>query len=173
MAQLNYNYNQGVATAGLLRDTAPHTIVARANGEATPGAQGTPVAVLFGYGVVVGNNPGKDAKLPVVGSTAAQFEGVVVAGIKPMDLEGNIALDPTYTLSVLKWGRVWVRVADGLTINYGDAVCLVNSGTDAGKFTNSSSGAIAINAKFIGGAETGGQSLSGTIAPIEVYNQKA
>jgi hypothetical protein len=81
-----------------------------------------------------------------------------------MDLRGHSALNRTFTLSVIKWGKVWVRLADGLTVNYGDQLYLVNTGNDAGLFANSGEGAIAVNGKFIGGVE------SGNIAPVELFN---
>jgi hypothetical protein len=42
----------------------------------------------FGYGVVRGANPGKDAKLPTSGVTSEMFEGVVVSGIAEHDFAG-------------------------------------------------------------------------------------
>jgi hypothetical protein len=160
MAQLSYSYNQKAASPGGLRDTSPHMIVARANGE--PSGK-----VKFGMGVVQGVNPGKDVKLPDTGSGADLFEGVVAAGVKQMDLQGNTALDATDTLGVLKWGAVWVRLAEGLTVAYGERLYLINAGADAGMFTNESTDAIAVNGKFTGGVE------SGDIAPVELFNQSA
>jgi hypothetical protein len=152
-------YHQQAAVPGGLRDTSPHSIVARANGEATLGA------VKFGMGVVQGSVPGTNTKLPVSGSTADMFEGVVMTSVKQMDLQGVSALGETDTLGVLKWGRAWVRVKGGLTIAYGEQAYLVNDGDDAGLFTNDENGAFAVNGKFIGGVE------SGDIAPVELYNQ--
>jgi hypothetical protein len=158
MAQLSYSYNQQAAVPGGLRDTSPHSIVARANGEIIDGK------VKFGMGVVVGDNPGKDAKLPVGASTTENFEGIVISGIKQMDLHGEAHLDHTYTLGVLKWGKVWVRLVDGLTITYGDQLYLTNTGNNAGLFTNEDTDAIVVNGKFIGSVE------SGDIAPVELFN---
>jgi hypothetical protein len=161
MSQLSYNFNLQAGVPGGLCDTAPHEIVARANGEAAPGV------VKYGMGVVVGDNPGKDVKLPVTASTVEKFEGVVKTGISQMDLEGNSALRQTQTLNVLKWGNVWLRLVEGLTITYGDPVYLVNTGADAGLFTNEEGDGIAINGKFLGGVE------SGNIALAEIFNQIA
>jgi hypothetical protein len=134
---------------------------ARANGEADAGA------VKFGMGVVIGANPGKDVKLPDASDTPDKFEGVVMTGVKSMDLEGNTAIDSAFTLGILKWGKPWVRIDDGLTISYGDPVYLIVNGAAKGLFSNDDADAIAVNARFIGGAE------SGDIAPIELYNQSS
>jgi hypothetical protein len=59
---------------------------------------------------------------------------------------------------------VWVCVPEELTIAYGEQVYLIPTGNTAGHFTNSATGNVAINAKFIGAA------ASGDIAPIEIFN---
>jgi hypothetical protein len=160
MSQTSYGYRQQAAVPGGLRDTSPHSIVARANEETEPGA------VKFGMGVVHGAVPGANVSLPTAGSTADQFEGIVLTGVKSMDLQGSVTIGETDTLGILKWGRAWVRLASGVaSVAYGDALYLVISGDDAGKFTNEESGAIAVNGAFIGGLE------SGDIAPVELFNQ--
>jgi hypothetical protein len=161
MAQTSYSYKMQAAVPGGLRDTAPHEIVARANGETKSGA------VKFGMGVVQGANPGEDVKLPTTASAMEAFEGVVTSDIKQMDTSGNVQIAPTDTLGVLKWGRVWIRIADGLTIAYGEPVYLIRTGDDAGLFSNSATGAIPVNAKFIGAAD------SGDIAPAEFWSAPA
>ena len=160
MSQTSYGYRQQAAVPGGLRDTSPHSIVARANGETEPGA------VRFGMGVVQGASPGANVKLPGGASTAGQFEGVVTAGVKSIDLQGAVMTGETDTLGILKWGKVWVRLAAGVgAVAYGDALYLVTSGDDAGKFANEESDAIPVNGVFIGGMESGG------IAPVELFNQ--
>jgi hypothetical protein len=122
--------------------------------------------VKFGMGVVQGDNPGSDAKLPAAGVVAADFEGVVVAGVKQMELQGASALEKTDTLGVLQWGRVWVRIAEGLDVSYGERLYLIHTGENAGLFSNAATNAIALNGKFIGGKES-------DIAPVELFNQSA
>ena len=160
MSQRSYGHHQRAAVPGGLRDTSPHSIVARANEETKLGA------VKFGMGVVQGTAPGTNVKLPVSDSTSGAFEGVVITGVKSMDLQGKIAIGETDTLGILKWGKVWVRLASGLaSVAYGDALYLVTSGDDAGKFTNEADNAVAVNGVFIGGIE------SGDMAPVELFNQ--
>ena len=160
MAQTSYGYHQQAAVPGGLRDTSPHSIVARANEETESGA------VKFGMGVVQGTVPGSNVKLPTEASTSDQFEGVVVTGVKSMDLRGDVLIGATDTLGILKWGKIWVRLVPGLSsVAYGDALYLVTSGDDAGKFTNEEDDAIAVNGVFIGGIE------SGDMAPVELLNK--
>jgi hypothetical protein len=161
MAQLSYNYQMQKAVPGGAVDTSPHSIVARANGETDKGK------VKFGMGVVQGANPGKDAEIPVAGSTADQFEGVVCTGVAEMDMEGFTTLKGTDTLGVMRWGKRWVRIPAGLTIAYGEQLYLINDGADAGLFSNSDTDAIAVNGRFIGAVD------SGDIAPAELYNAPA
>jgi hypothetical protein len=158
MAQLQYGYEMQKAVPGGLRDTSPHSIVARANAEATAGA------VKFGMGVVVGDTPGTNVKLPAAGATSAAFEGVVCQSVKEMDMQGKLSIDNAHTLGVLKYGRVWVRVAPSLTINYGDQMYLLTSGANIGCFTNAAANAVAVNGKFYGAAE------ATDIAPAEFFN---
>ena len=160
MSQTSYGYHQQAAVPGGLRDTSPHSIVARANEETEAGA------VKFGMGVVQGTVPGSNVKLPVSDSTSDMFEGIVITGVKSMDLQGAVAIEKTDTLGILKWGKVWVRLASVVaSVAYSDSLYLVISGDDAGKFTNEADNAIAVNGVFIGGIE------SGDIAPVELFNQ--
>lgn len=158
MLQNNYSYSSQVGVPGGLYDSSPHSVISRANGETDSGA------IKFGYGVVAGSTAGVNVKLPVAESKAENFEGVVMTSIAEHDLDGGIRVDPTKTLGVLSWGKVWVRVADSLTIKYGEKAYLITSGKDAGKFTNSESSSIDIGAKFISAVD------SGDVAAIELFN---
>jgi hypothetical protein len=158
MLQTNYGYSSQRNVPGGLADSSPRSTVSRANGETSP------LAVKFGYGVVQGDVPGTDVKLPTSASTAAQFEGIVLSDMAEHDLDGMIRNNPTRVLGVLEWGRVWVRVPEGLTITYGEKAYLAISGADAGKFTNESAGALDVKAKFISAVD------SGDIAAVELYN---
>jgi hypothetical protein len=162
MSQRSYGYRQQAAVPGGLFDTSPHSIVARANEETEEGA------VKFGMGVVQGASPGATVKLPVGVSTSSLFEGVVLTGVKSMDLHGASMIGETDTLGILEWGKAWVRLAsDVATVAYGDRLYLVVSGDDAGKFSNSAEDSVAVNGRFIGGIE------SGDIAPVRLFNQEA
>lgn len=156
MLQNNYGWNSQKNVPGGLVDSSPRSIISRANGENG--------VIKFGYGVVRGNNPGADVKLPTDSSTSAMFEGVVAAGIAEHDLQGNVYNNPTKVLGILEWGKIWVRVPDGITVSYGDKVYLIISGDDAGKFTNDNTDTIAVGGMFIGSVD------SGDIAPVRMYN---
>ena len=158
MIQNNYGYESQRGVPGGLVDSSPRSIISRANGEATP--------VKFGYGVVCGGKPGVDVKLPVATSEADSFEGIVMADIAERDINGAVANNPTRMLGILEWGKAWVRVADSLTIAYGQQVYLITKGDDVGKFTNDDDGGdnLAINGRFIGAVD------SGDIAPVKLYN---
>lgn len=158
MLQNRYGYSSQRGVPGGLYDSSPRSVFARANGEASP------TAVQYGYGVVQGDAPGTDVKLPTDASTADMFEGVVVQGISEHDLDGSVRNNPTKTLGILDWGKAWVRVPNGLTVSYGDKAYLIVKGADAGKFTNNTEGAMDVNAKFITSVD------SGDMAAIKLYD---
>lgn len=161
--QLNYTYQTPVGVAGGLYDLSPKSIDARINGE-------TDVAKLkFGMGVVQGSNPGTDVLVPVAASTLEQFEGVIMNGFtNEMGMTGEVCIFPRQTVGVLRWGRLWVRVADGVEPAYGESLHLIIDGADAGKFTNTAgTDTLEINGIFIGALGTG------NVAPAMLYNQKA
>jgi hypothetical protein len=158
MLQNNYSYNSQRGVPGGFLDSSPHSVISRANGETSP------LALKYGYGVVQGSEPGKDVKLPDSASTADKFEGIVVSGITEYDLDGAVRNNPAKMLGILEWGKIWVRVPANSDIAYGDSAYLIISGADAGKFTNESTGALDIKAKFVTAAD------SEDIAAVLLYN---
>lgn len=159
MAQTSYNFYTNLGEAGGIADISPKAIVSRANGE-------TGTAMAYGLGVVTGTAAGKEVVLPTSSSTAATFEGVVVNDrIHEQSMAGAVVINPKDTLGVMTWGRVWAQVKASLTIGFGDALYLIVSGANAGKFSNVSSDGIAIKGKFLG--EVGSQDT----ALIELFNQ--
>lgn len=156
--QLSYSYNTPMGAAGGIVDLAPHFIVAFTN-EAETGA------MAFGMGVVKGTNAGKGVKVPVSGSSATDFEGIVTnRRTTELDLEGNLSLRNKCTVGVMRYGLIYALLAEGATPEYGDAVYMVKSGDDAGKFTDSSSSTVAIKGRFLSGADNG-------VAIVELFNQ--
>jgi len=115
-------------------------------------------------------------KLPVAASTVAVFEGVTVNNrTTEYDLEGVTHLRKGKALGVMRYGRVYVRVATGATPAYGDALYLIPGGDEAGYFTddadNGESGDakvsyLAVKGRFLGGID----SASG-VAAVELFNQ--
>jgi hypothetical protein len=156
--QLSYSYNTPMGAAGGIVDLAPHYIASFTN-EAANGA------MAFGLGVVKGTAAGKGVKIPVAGSSATDFEGIVTnRRTTELDLEGNLSLRTKCALGVMRYGVIYALLAEGATPEYGDAVYMVKTGDDAGKFTDSSSSTVAIKGRFLSGADNG-------VAIVELFNQ--
>ena len=156
--QLSYNYNTPIGAAGGIVDLAPHYIRSFTN-EAAYGA------VSFGMGLVNGTAAGSGVALPDSDSTAADFAGIVTnRRTTELDLEGNLSIRQKAALGLMQYGCIYGLLATDVAPDYGDALYLVKSGDDAGKFTNSSSGTIAIKGRFLSGADNG-------VAIVELFNQ--
>ena len=151
-----YNNRTPAGVAGGLYDLTDHAVdsfrIDAADGK-----------VKFGMGVVMGTTPGTDVTVPADASTLDKFVGIVMnGGANEMDVKGVIVVRNSSTQSVMRHGRVWARLAAEAEPAYGDQVHLITGGADAGCF--STTGGIAINARFITTAQNG-------IAAIELYNQ--
>lgn len=155
-AQINYGFKTAMGEAGGIVDLAPYVINSFANAEETG-------VMKFGVGVVAGAAAGQIA-LPTAEATAAKFEGIVVnRRTNEYDMEGKIHIRKMSTLGVMRYGHIYGRVAAGATPAYGDPVYMIKSGEEAGYFTNSADGNLAINARFISAVDTSVQ-----IAAIEL-----
>lgn len=154
-----YSQQTPKGTAGSLYDLTVHTVDSFRNQEKDG-------VLLPGVGVVHGTNPGADIALPTEDSTADQFVGVVMyGGSNELDMKNNLIIPEGYHVSVMRHGRVWVKMVDGDEPSYGDPVYLVADGDEAGCFTTSADdGDFQINARII---EVGSNGL----AAIELYNQ--
>ena len=158
-AQLKYGYSTPMGAAGGIVDLAPYAIDTFLNEN--------PTGVLFGMGVVQGSKPGQNVKLPASGATAAKFEGIVTNNrTTEFDMEGKLSVKNGASVGVMRYGRVYGRVAAGVKPAYGEKVYLIVSGDEAGYFTNASSGNVAVAARFLSGVDTAAQ-----IAQIELFNQ--
>lgn len=157
--QTTYKFSSPVGSPGGIVDLTPHAIDSFLNAENTG-------VMKFGVGVVRGTRAGIEVKLPVAASTAAVFEGVVVNNrTTEYDLEGVAHLRKGKALGVMRYGRIYVRVATGVSPAYGDAVYLVKSGDEAGYFSNVATNNLAIQGRFLGGVD----SASG-VAAVELFN---
>lgn len=165
-AQNHYGFAAPVGIAGGLVDVTPYVIDSKINEENNG-------VMKFGFGVVRGTNAKTGIKLPVSASTASLFEGVTTNNRSTeLDLDGNLRVLQSAAVGVLKYGRIYARVMTSISPAYGDALYLVTSGTDVGKFTNAAAGGsdnyttVAVKGRFLGGvdATTG-------VAPVELYNQ--
>lgn len=146
-AQTAYNFGTPWGAAGGIVDLAPYEIDTYINGEAT-GVMG------FGMAAVDGTTAGVDVKLPT--ATTDTFEGVTVNNrTTELDMDGNLRIVNKAAIGVMRYGRVYVKLAANVEPDFGDAVYAVVSGNDKGCFTATSTGALAINARFVSGANNG------------------
>lgn len=161
-AQNRYGYKTPIGAAGGIVDIAPYAIDTFFNAEETG-------KMMFGMGVVQGDNPGKNIAIPATGATAAKFDGITVNNrTTEYDVEGKLSLRKGASVGVMRYGRVYARVATGVEPAYGDAAYLVISGDDAGCFTNTSgANAIAVKARFLGGVDATGAK----VAIVELFNE--
>jgi len=157
--QTTYDFRTPKGVAGALVDISPKSIDSRVNSETDINK------MRFGMGVVVGTDPGVDVRVPTSTNTAKDFEGVLLNGYtQQMTMNGDVQVFPKQTVGLLRWGRAWGRVADGVSPAYNDPLYLIISGANAGLFTNVAAGNLAIHGRFYGGLG------AGNIAPVEIYN---
>lgn len=169
MAQLTYNYFGAKGSAGGIVDLAPYAIDTFLNEEANG-------VLKHGVGVVTGTKAGVDVKRPVAASTAATFEGITVNNrTTEYDLDGNLAVRNKAAIGVMRYGRVYARVATGATPEYGDKVYLIPTGDEAGYVTdaadNGKSGDAKVSYLAIKGRFLGGVDATVQVAPVELFNQ--
>lgn len=176
-AQTRYGYSTPIGAAGGIVDLAPHAIDTFLNEEES----GT---LRFGVGVVQGSKPGVNIALPTEDATPATFEGITTNNrTTEYDLEGKLHVRNGAAVGVMRYGKIYGRVAEGAEPSYGDAVYLIVDGDEAGCFTNdapataaedgadsdaeaTASAVIAIKARFVGAVDKSAQ-----IAAIELFNQ--
>jgi len=168
-AQNRYSFSSPIGSAGGLVDLTPHSIDTFINEEASG-------VMKFGIGVVRGSKPGSTIALPVADSEAAQFEGITTNNrTTEYDMEGKLNIRKDVAIGVMRYGKIYARVAADAEPKYGDTAYLIVSGEEVGFFTNVASEAsgedatpatIAINGRFLGGVDTSAQ-----IAVIELFNQ--
>lgn len=151
-AQMSYGYETDKGTPGNLYDLSPYEIVSRA-------IEDEDGKVRFGMGVVAGTSE-TQVKLP--SGAGDVFEGVVLERAHEEDRNGDVTLGQAEEFSVLRYGRVWVRVPDDCDAKKGDPVELITSGDDAGKFKKGESTDKAPKGCFISAAKNG-------LAPIALY----
>lgn len=157
-AQTVYSFSTPIGQAGGIYDLSPYAVDAFTN-EADNGV------MKFGLGVVRGTKPGDNVNVPAAGATAATFEGIVTnRRTSENAILGGVDLRKGCTLGVMRYGRIYGRLATDEAPAYGDPVYLVVSGDDAGCFAKTSTDNVAIKARFLSGASDG-------IALIELFNQ--
>lgn len=158
--QTTYRFSPSRGVAGGLYDMSPRAVNSRT----------TECEINFGIGLMQGSTPGTNVTIPVAASTAAAFEGIALnGGAQEMDMEGAVKVAKSRTVSVLRYGRAWVRVEPEAEVKYGDGLYLIVDGDNAGRFTSADSTEtkIALSGQFIGANTTDG------IAPVELFNAPA
>ena len=76
-------------------------------------------------------------KVPVTGTTAAQIEGITIAlPNTEQDMAGKVVVKKNASLSVMKKGNIWGRLATGATPTYGAKAYVIPEGDEAGTFTH-------------------------------------
>ena len=162
----DYSQRTPMGTAGSLYDLTGHAVDSFRNEEADG-------ILRFGVGVVRGTDPGESIKLPVAASTADKFVGVVMnGGTHEMDMANKSIIRSNYTTSIMRHGRVWVRLATDEEPHAGDPVFMVikdeSEDSEVGHFKAVADGAntIQVNARFLTDGSAG-------LAAIELYNQMA
>ena len=157
-AQTRYGYSTPKGHAGGIYDLAPYAIDPFIN-EADTGV------MKFGIGVVQGENVGHGINVPKKGATAAKFEGVTTNNRSTeYDLVGNLSVRKGAAVGVMRYGRIYARIADKAEPKPGEAVYLILDGDEAG--IKSASILIEGEARFLGGVDT-----SAKVAVIELFNQ--
>lgn len=152
--QTKYGYATGKGIAGGIYDMYHYPVESRFNEEENG-------KLRFGVGVVRGSIAGSNITLPTAESTSAEFEGVVVNGFSNQhDLEGKVRIMNNQNIGVMRKGKIWVVLATDAEPVYGDPICMVVEGDEAGFFATE--GGIEIAGRFIGSACNG-------IAPVELY----
>jgi hypothetical protein len=129
-AQLNYNYGTPKGVPGGKFDIAFDEVVTRKN-------ENEDGIMKYGLAVAVGTDAGNGIKIPVTGTTAAQIEGITIAlPNTEQDMAGKVVVKKNASLSVMKKGNIWGRLATGATPTYGAKAYVIPEGDEAGTFTN-------------------------------------
>ena len=159
-AQTTYKFGTAMGAAGGIVDLAPYAIDTFMNEEANG-------AMDFGVAVVKGTKK-TQIKKPASGAAAADICGVTVNNrTTEMDRLGNVEMLNNKPVGVMRYGRIYVRVATGVTPAIDDATYALVNGDEAGYFTNASgSGAVTVKGRFLStvDATTG-------VAMVELFNQ--
>ena len=164
-AQTKYSFSTPIGSAGGIVDIAPYAIDSFLNEEKNG-------VLKFGVGVVQGSKPGINIALPKTGATAAKFDGIVTNNrTTEYDMDGKLAIRSGAAVGVMRYGRIYARVADKVTPQYGDALYLITEGDNAGLFTNTASATSGSTTAAVKGRFLGAADLTTKVAPVELFNE--
>lgn len=123
--QTTYSRTPAAAMAGLLYDLRDNVI----ESYATEGADG----IGFGLAVIAGTDVDKQVKLPA--AAGGVFRGVSVHEYaQEQQADGTVEYADKDTMNVLRRGAIWVQT--NTSVDTDDDAFFVNSGADAGKFSD-------------------------------------
>lgn len=129
-AQMDYSYSTPKGVAGGKFDIACDEVITRKNEEEDG-------VLKYGMAVMTGTMAGTGIKIPVSGVTAQQIEGIALhAANTEQDMKGKAVVRKGISVSILRKGHVWGRLASDATATYGATAYVVVTGDDAGTFTN-------------------------------------
>ena len=111
-AQLNYNYGTPKGVPGGKFDIAFDEVVTRKN-------ENEDGVMKYGLAVAVGTDAGNGIKVPA-----------------EQDMAGKVVVKKNASLSVMKKGNIWGRLATGATPTYGAKAYVIPEGDEAGTFTH-------------------------------------
>jgi len=152
-AQLDYGYSTPKGVAGGKVDISFDDVITRTNEEKDG-------VLKYGMAAMVGTSAGSTVKVPAAGATAEKIEGIVLhAANTEQDKNGKVVVPENGSVGILRFGKVWARVAKDVEPKYGDSLYVVLEGDDAGTLTNVEGSNVKIEGKFIGEADNG-------IAPV-------
>ncbi len=154
-AQLDYGYGMSKGVPGGKYDLSLDEVITRTNEEEDG-------VLKFGMAAMVGSTPGTTVKAAGAGATVAKIEGIVLhAANTEQDRKGRVVVPNNASVGIMRYGKIWARVAADVEPAYGDPLYVVTSGDDAGTLSNASgTDNVKINGCFIGEAEKEG------IAPV-------
>jgi len=146
-AQTTYKFGMPFGAAGGIVDLVPHAIDTFLNEDNTG-------VMKPGMAVVKGTAAGIGVKLPTANTDV--FEGITVNDrTTEYDLDGNIRVMKGSALGVMRYGKIYGRLATGAAPAFGKPVYFKYSGDEKGCFTDSDSSTLPINARFVSGADNG------------------
>lgn len=133
MAQLTYSYDTAKGLPGQKADLGWTEVYSRTNEEDDG-------KMKFGMAVMTGSIAGQTVKLPAAGTKKEQIEGVTLMSDHfEHDLNGKVVIGKGAVIGVVATGRVWARLASGVTNpTAGAPAYVVISGLDTGCFTATS-----------------------------------
>ena len=154
-AQLDYGYGMSKGVPGGKYDLSLDEVITRTNEEEDG-------VLKFGMVAMTGSTPGTTVKVAADGATTAKIEGSVLhAANTEQDRKGRVVVPNNASVGIMRYGKIWARVAADAKPAYGDPLYAVVSGDDAGALTSTEgTGNVKVNGHFIGEAEKEG------IAPV-------